>query len=95
MDKSIRVFARETNSIQVFTRKSNSLYRFIVSVYEKDYSASQWINLYKSPRERVIRCIDLYRCLRDFLLMNRYILCLHERDVLFMNRYILCLHEID
>jgi len=33
-------------SIQVFTRKSNSM--------------SQWINLYKSSRERVISCIDLY-----------------------------------
>jgi len=32
--------------IQVFTRESNSI--------------SQWINLYKSSRERVILCIDLY-----------------------------------
>jgi len=41
-------------SIQTFTRETNSI--------------SQWINLYKSSRERLILCIDLYVsvCERDY-----------------------------
>jgi len=39
--------------IQVFTRKINSI--------------SQWINLYKYSRERLILCIDLCKCLREGL----------------------------
>jgi len=47
-------------------------------------SASQWINLYKYSRERLILCIDLYVSVHTkgyslFQWINLY-KCSHERD---------------
>jgi len=86
MNKSIQISTRKSNSLYRFickcSRERIIIYKFpgervilcidlYVSVCEKDYPASQWINLYKFPREGLILCINLYKSSR-----GKVILCL-------------------
>jgi len=64
MDKFIQVFSWKSNSLyrficKVFTRKSNSMNKSTQVFTWKSNSLSQWINLYKFPREGLILCINL------------------------------------